>query len=401
MGRAWWLSLWLCATAGIARAQPAATSPAHEPAPETTVTTPAPAPTSSTTSTLTIEGGAEADSNVQRVETGEGLETMRVGGPVMRLGWRYDRRGRVAQGGYSLGASMLGRLVTNNDAKSENVALFAGDVRWLRAVAARPVALGFGVSYADAVPLSTDLGARTFRTGAADLMAVLRKGENRALTLSVGPRYFAYKPDREYDWWGPSFNARLDLNLWDSDDGTRSLELAGSVGFEARIYDSLARASACPEDAPPSPTCFAPTSIERRDRYQRAGVDLTYTGSFIGTAGYQLTVIDSTSYGQSLVRHRGTLSATMELPGKLIGTLLATLQIDRYLDGLVVQKDLQHQEYTNLDDANRSSLQFRLARRVTEAWSLEGRVAIWRDIGGTLETEYRRELVYFGGVWAR
>lgn len=396
MGRAPWLAL---VVATHAHAQPAGTAPVPEPAPTTTVTQPAPSAT--TTSSLTIEGGAEADSNVQRVETGEGLDTMRVGGPVMRLGWRYDRRGRAVEGGYSLGASMLGRLVTDHDARSENVALFAGDLRWLRAVAARPVALGFALTYADAVPFSTDIGARTFRTGTAELVTMLRNGEDRALTLSVGPRYFAYKPDRSYDWWGPAASARLDLDLWETEDGARSLELAATFGFEARIYDSLARASACPEGAPPSPTCFAPTSIERRDRYQRAGLELTYTGSVIGTLGYQLTVIDSNSYGQSLVRHRGTLSATTALPGKLIGTLLATLQIDRYLDGLVVQKDLQHQEYTNLDDANRSSLQFRLARRVTETWSLEGRVAVWRDIGGTLDTEYRRELVYLGAVWSK
>jgi len=353
------------------------------------------------TSTLTAEGGAEADSNIGRVETGEGLDTMRVGGPVLRFGFRLDRRGRAARGGYVLGASMLARLVTNDDAKSENVSLFAGDLRWARALGKRPVAVGFGIAYADAVPLSTDVGERTFRTAAADATLVLRKREDRVLTINVGPRYFAYKPEHDYDWWGPSISARLDLNLWEPSDGARSLELAGIVGFEARMYESVASASACPEDAPPMPTCFQPTSLRRRDRYQRAGLELTYTGSVIGTAGYLLTVIDSNSYGQSLVRHRGTVSVTTELPEKLIGTLLATLQIDRYLDGLVIQKDLQHQEYTNLDDANRSSLQFRLARRVTDAWSLEGRVAIWRDIGGTLDTEYRRELVYFGGVYAK
>jgi hypothetical protein len=296
---------------------------------------------------------------------------------------------------------MLARLVTNDDAKSENVSLFSGDLRWVRTLGKRPIAVGFGAAYADAVPLSTDVGARTFRTAAADAMLVLRKGEDRVLTVNVGPRYFAYKPERAYDWWGPSISARLDLNLWEPSGGARSLELAGVVGFEARMFESVASASACADGAPPSPGCFAPTSLRRRDRYQRAGIELTYTGSFIATAGYLLTVIDSNSYGQSVVRHRGTMSATTELPKKLIGTVLATLQIDRYLDGLVVQKDLQHQEYTNLDDANRSSLQFRLARRVTDAWSLEGRVAIWRDLGGTLDTEYRRELVYFGGVYAK
>jgi hypothetical protein len=366
----------ICATAGSAWAQPA-------------------------TSTLTIEGGAEADTNVQRVETGEGLMTERRGGPVGRLGWRFDRRGRLLRGAYIAGVSMLGRVVTVDEARDENVALFAGDVRWVRSVGERPVSVGAGVQYADAVALSTDIGARTFRVAGADAMFVLRKGDARAMTVTVGPRYFAYKPDRSYDWWGPSINARFDLTMWEPSGGTRSVELAALLGFEARIYDSVASASACPEDAPPSPSCFAPTSLERRDRYQRAGLELTYTGGFIASVGYQLTVIDSNSYGQSLVRHRGTVSATTELPKKLIGTVLANLQIDRYLDGLVVQKDLQHQEYTNLDDANRSSLQFRLARRMSETWSLEGRVAIWRDLGGTLETEYRRELVYLGAVYAK
>ena len=353
------------------------------------------------TSPLTVEGGAEAASNVQRVETGEGLMTERVGGPVLRAGFRFDRRGRALRGGYTLGASMLARVVTSERAKSENVSLFAGDLRWLRTIGKRPVGAGIGLTYADALPLSTDVGARTFRTAGADVMLLLRKDDDRSLTLTAGPRLFRYKPDSEFHWWGPAINARLDLELWSSPDGTRSAELATVLGFEARIYDSVARASACPDDAPPKPSCFAPTSLLRRDRYQRAGVELTYTGSFIGAVGYSLTVIDSNSFGQSLVRHRGTLSATTELPRSLIGTVLLTLQIDRYLDGLVVEKDLQHQEYTSLDDANRSSLQFRLARRVNDEWSLEGRVAIWRDLGGTLDTEYRRELVYFGAVYAK
>jgi hypothetical protein len=315
-------------------------------------------------STLQMEGGAEADTNIQRVETGEGLMTARVGGPVIRAGFRLDRKNRILDGTYVLGVSTLARLVTTDDAKSENVALLAGDLRWIRAVGKRPVAVGLGLSYADAVPLSTDIGARTFRTAGADAMLVLRKGDDRSLTITVGPRYFAYKPDRTFDWWGPAINARLDITLWEPANGTRSVELGAILGFEARIYDSVASANVCPDDAEPDPQCFAPTSLLRRDRYQRAGVEVTYTGSFIGT-------------------------------------VLATLQIDRYLDGLVVQKDLNHQEYTNLDDANRSSLQFRLARRVTEAWSLEGRAAIWRDLGGSLDTEYRRELVYFGGVYSK
>ncbi len=352
-------------------------------------------------STVTVEGGAEADSNIQRVETGAGLTTMRVGGPVLRAGGRLDRRGRVAGGAYTVAASLLARIVDKPEAKAENVALVSGDVRWVRSLPDRPVALGFGAMYIDALPLSTDIGARTFRTAGTDVMAVVRKGDDRVLTLSIGPHYFAYKPERSFDWWGPAINARLDLTLWEPSGGARSLELAAIVGFEERIYDSFAKASACSAMDVPDETCLAVTSIERRDRYQRAGVELTYTGDVVATAGYALTVIDSNSFGQSIVRHRGTLSATTSLPKKLIGTALATLQIDRYLDGLIVQKDLQHQEFTTLEDANRSSIQFRLARRVTDAWSLEGRVAIWRDLGNELDTSYRRELVYVGGVYTK
>ncbi|MEJ7604042.1 MAG: hypothetical protein WKG01_39545 [Kofleriaceae bacterium] len=121
----------------------------------------------------------------------------------------------------------------------------------------------------------------------------------------------------------------------------------------------------------------------------------------IAAAGYQLSVTDSNSFGQSLVRHRVTLSATTDLPWKLYGTALATLQIDQYLDGLIVQKDLQHQEFSSLDDENRSSLQLRLARELTTAWSLETRAAIWRDFGGIMDTAFRRALIYAGVVYSR
>ena len=360
-------------------------------------------PASTGTSTLTVEGGAEADTNVQRVETGGGLDTERVGSSVLRFGLRLDRRARVAKGALVIGASMLSRLVTQDRAEVENVMFVAGDVRYVRPVGKRPVALGGGVMYADALPLSDGTGARTFRVAGADAMVVLRKSDDRALTVTVGPRYFEYKPERRYDWWGPSINARIDLTLWEPSGGTRSLELAAILGFEARIYDSIAYANACPPGGPvePDDDCFGLTSFLRRDRYQRAGIELTYTGSFIATAGYQLAITDSNSYGFSIVRHRATVSATRTLPWKLIGTALATLQIDRYIDRGVVRTDLMNQDFTSLEDANRSSLQFRFARRVNEAWALEARVAMWRDLGSTFDTEYKRELVYFGGIYSK
>src|SRR5690606_341346 len=113
--------------------------------------------------------------------------------------------------------------------------------------------------------------------------------------------------------------------------------------------------------------------------------EVTWIGGVVAAIGYQLTVIDSNSYGQSLVRHRTTVSATRSLPLGLYATLLGTLQIDQYLDGLVLQTDLQRSEFTSLDDENRSSLQLRLGRPVSAAWSLEARAAIWRNLGSDVQ----------------
>ncbi len=112
-------------------------------------------------------------------------------------------------------------------------------------------------------------------------------------------------------------------------------------------------------------------------------------------------VVDSNSYGQSLVRHRATASVTRSLRGGLYGTALAILQLDQYPDGLVIKTDNQAREFTSLDDENRSSLQLRLAKQVSDGWAIEGRAAIWRNLGGDTETSFRRASIYAGAVYSR
>ncbi|HEU0032277.1 MAG TPA: hypothetical protein VFQ53_16715 [Kofleriaceae bacterium] len=358
--------------------------------------------------TLTAEGGAEADTNVERVETGPGLMTDRIAAPVGRLGAKVDHRDSVLGGAYVLHASALARVVGNAEASPESVALLVGDLRWIHPVGERPVSAGFGLNYTDALPLADAVGSRTFRTLAADGLLVLRgrgaPDRERTLTIAAGLHQFTYKPSPEFQWLGPALSARLDLTLWQASGGTRSLELAAQAGIEARAYDQVALADACPHDMEPADPrdCPAPTSLLRRDRYHRIGVDLTWTGSIVATVGYQVTVTDSNSFGQSFVRHRVGLSATKDLPWQLYGTVLATLQLDQYLDGLIVQEDVQNQTFTTLDDENRSSLQGRLARPLSKLWSLESRVAVWRNLGSSGgDTAFRRALFYLGVVYSR
>jgi len=355
--------------------------------------------------TVTLEGGGEADTNVQRVETGPGLTTERIAAGVVRLGAKLDHRAKALGGAYAFVVGALSRLVANLEASTENVTLFTGELRYLRPIEDRSVSLGVGLIGADAQPITEDLGARTFRNLGADGLLVLdgTGGTERTkhLTLGFGVRDFTYKENRDFDWIGPVATARLDLTLWQPSGGTRSVELAAFVSFERRSYASTALSNACPPGAPPNDSCSAGTSLPRRDRVQRVGVEVTWTGSVVAAAGYQLTVVDSNSYGQSLLRHKATISATRSLPLGLYGTALATLQIDQYPDGLVLKTDTQRSEFTSLDDENRSSLQLRIGREVSAAWSIEGRAAIWRNLGGEMDATFRRASIYAGAVYSR
>ncbi|MBX3161339.1 MAG: hypothetical protein KF773_35580 [Deltaproteobacteria bacterium] len=382
MRRAAWLGLAGCTWCGLAAAAPA--------------------------TTLTAEAGAEADSNVERLERGPGIADAPVGAPVLRFGARVAHRTKLAGGTGVLALSGLSRIVGDGSVQRENVVFLTADARWAHPLPDRPVAAGLAVTAADAVPLTDSTGSRTFRNLGADGLLVLRAGDDKrdtpaSLTFAFGARRFTYKPDSKFDWVGPAVNVRLDWMLWQDAAGTSSLELAGTAGVEARAYDSIALASNCNDMQPVDPAmCSARTSIQRQDRYQRAGVDLVWSSPrLIASGGYAVAVIDSNSFGQSLVRHRATASATTKLPMKLVGTAILTLQYDQFLDGLIVRKDTNAQLFTSIEDENRSSVQLRLARNVTRTWALESRLAMWRDIGGDPTTTFSRNLAYLGAIYVR
>jgi hypothetical protein len=355
-----------------------------------------------------MEGGAEADTNVTRIETLPGAQpddsdpkTKRIAAPVGRAGARIGNRDRLFGGVYVLALSGLVRRVGSDETPKENVMLYAGDARWLHAVGSRPVALGAGVTAADSLLITGGRGARTFRNLGADALVVLGAGDDRHLTLAVGGRDFKYKEDSRFSWRGPVANARLDFVLWQTAAKTRTLELATTLDFEARTYASNTYENLCEPGASPNASCVgAMTTTVRADRFQRASIDLNWTGDVVVTGGYQLTVVDSNSYTQSLIRHRIVASVTAELIDKLFTSATATLQLDQYPDGPVIEKGITNQEFTSLDDENRSSLQLRLARQLSTDWSLEARGAIWRNFDTAGTGAFRRELVYAGVVYS-
>lgn len=346
-----------------------------------------------------VEGGAEVDSNVQRVETGPELENSAVGAALVRAGGRIQRSARRGAGGYAVSLSLAARTSLDRGIQTEDVATLGADARWLRAIGSRPVAAGVRVIYIDALPLAGVGGTRTFRSIGGEAMLVLRRVEGDAVTLVAGARDLTYKPDPDFDWRGPTVGMRFDRTLWHNVDDTRTVELGADYRLERRSYDGVAFANRCDPDADPSPMCFAPTEFRRADLHHTGSVEVTYTGERVLSAGYQIVYVDSNSYGQSLVRHRLTLAATTELPAGFIGTATLTGQLDQYLDTLVLSRDVANQSFTTLDDDNRSSLQLRAAHPLGARLSFEGRAAYWTDLSGPDDIQFRRLLLYAGVVW--
>jgi hypothetical protein len=339
--------------------------------------------------TVRMESGAEADSNVTRTEDKP------VAAAVGRLGARIDYRDELLGGKCIVNVSSLVRMVASARNKDESVMLDVGELRWLHPVGGSSLVAGVHLTVADSFGVLIPTGARTYRNLGGDALLMLGHGEDHHLMLGVGWRNFVYKQVSAFDWRGPVANARLDTVLWHTPDRTRSLELAAAVGFEARSYDSMASFNCAPDGSGNS--CPMDSTLRRRDRHQRGGLELIWTGEVVATGSYQVTVVDSNSYRQSLIRQRITAAATMEVVPALFVSATATLQIDQYPEG-VPGSDLLHQELTSLEDENRSSLQVLVTRALTRAWSLEVRGAIWRDFG-TAGASFGRELAYAGVLY--
>src|SRR5215470_18105825 len=77
---------------------------------------------------LRMESGAEADTNIERVETGVVGAPPRIAAGAGRLGARIGYRGALLGGSYTVGASGLARMIAsgNSALDSENVMLWGG-----------------------------------------------------------------------------------------------------------------------------------------------------------------------------------------------------------------------------------------------------------------------------------
>jgi len=355
-----------------------------------------------------VESGVEYDSNVHRVEVDpDDPSVAPVAVPLARAGGHVDGAGQALGGRWAFAGESLIRKVLGDDL-GEDVGVLAVDGRWDHQLGARRARAGARATYYDVVALDTGDGARAFAIGAADAQLALAGEDGARVLVSAGVRDFRYKPDDDFDWRGPAFGARFATTVWraagedgadTAEEATATLELAAAYRLERRGFRGLGFANGCAPGEPVDPACFVPTDLPRVDLHHLAEAELTYTGGVVATGGYQLTVNDSSSYGQSLVRHRLTGSITAELPGQVYATAMIALQLDQYLDPLLLARDVSSQTFTSIDDENRSLLSVRLSRHLGHGWTAEARWGFSADSLSGDDLEFRRHVVYGGVTW--
>lgn len=359
---------------------------------------------------LDLEAGSEYDSNVHRLELAPGDQREVEDAPLGRVGgrlrarWRSGARDRLAVDAFAGAKVFAGR-----DAQSENVAVVSSSARYDRRLGDRKVLVGAAGSYYDALgvdPFGTGGGGegRNFRLAAADALLTVPGPRGHRLTGAVGARDFVYKPDADFDWRGESYALAYHATLWrgdpDQEVDAASIDVSASYRLGRRRYAGVAFTNACPDEQEAEPNCFVPTRAGRVDLDHGLGAELVYTGDRIYSGRYDLQVIDSNSYGQSLVRQRVEAAVTTELFRGIFLTGRGVVRLNLFLDPLLLAPDVQSQSFVSIEDENRNTLSLHLSRDLGDRLALEARYAIYSNEFATEELSFRRQTMYLGLVYS-
>lgn len=203
---------------------------------------------------------------------------------------------------------------------------------------------------------------------------------NLDVRVTFGAHRFIYWQRFAYSYSGPEgvLSARYRFTR------RHSLSVFGS--FIPRTYNSNARSPPPVEGEPDPPV------VVRHDSYFTAGLTYSYRGPFHLSAGYAYYDQTSNSYGETIRRHRLSLTAGFQLPLQL--TLLSSLtaQFSSFPQGVYLSPDLTVVE----DDENASSLTVKLVRPVSKYFEIDVRYAGYLNFLPQNDFRYLRHVVSAG-----
>jgi len=316
---------------------------------------------------LRAEVGTEYDSNAHRVEqlTSSGSEV--VGSFLQRFVVSGNVVDQVApRQAVAVTATAAAKVFDAPAARSETVAIAQSSMMW-RAALDDHTSLAPAAAYYEAFqswgPEGDPAGERRdFRSLSPTVEFRRVLSERLDLGIAAGYRWLLYKPDRDFDFNGPTtgFNLR-----WVHDaDGGADWEARAGAALEHRNFAGPLHVGNCTQDGLP-----CPGTALRIDDFVTAQTEVTRTGRVLLGLGYAFQHNASNSFGETLIRHIATARIAAALPLSLYLAARADLLFVSYRDPVpIAQVDPAQaattRPFASIEEENRSSARVDLSRDI-------------------------------------
>jgi hypothetical protein len=353
---------------------------------------------------LLAELGVEYDSNAHRVEEVAGGTGATVGSFLQRLVLSAQLADQIApRQTIAWSATAAGKLFDAPAARSENVAIAQSSLLWRTALGAgtwlAPSAVYYE-AFQSWAPEGDPAGERRdFRSLAPTLELRTPLTNSVDLGVAAGYRWLLFKPDRDFDFDGPTAGVNLRW-LVDTDSGADWEARAGGA-IEYRRFAGSAFIGNCPPDGLP-----CPGPAMRTDDFVIAQADVARTGRVLLGAGYVFGHNASNSFGQTLFRHVAVARVATALPFGLYLAARADLSFVFYRDSIPVPKTadmallVAGKPFVNIEDENRSSVRIDLSRDVSDRLRALLRYTFYANELGSSAGTYRRQTLLLSLAFA-
>jgi hypothetical protein len=345
---------------------------------------------------LRAEIGMEYDSNAHRVEQISGSDNGVVGSFLQRLVVAGQLTDQVApRHAVAVTATAAAKIFDAAPARSETVAIAQSSLMWRATIGPR-TSLSPSAAYYEAfqswAPQGDPAGERRdFRSLGPTLELRTGPSERTDLGIAAGYRSLVFKPDRDFDFDGPT--AALNLRwLHDADEGA-DWELRAGGAFEHRRFGGPVQVSSCPPPSQNGLPCAG--TATRVDDFVMAQTEVTRTGRLLLSLGYAFQHNGSNSFGETLIRHIATARVATALPLGFYLAARADLLFVSYRDPVpVAQAEMAQgsaaRPYASIEEENRSSARVDLSRDVGARVRALLRYTFYANELGNNIGEYRR-----------
>jgi hypothetical protein len=333
---------------------------------------------------LRADVGVEIDSNVHRSEVVDGVaDPPVVASPLERLVLAGTLSDEIAAGqSIALAATAAAKVFDRPSVAGENVAVYQANAAWRSALGTRARLVAAGAYYEafqrlSPVP-SEDALRRDFRSLAPTLQLGWLATGSLDLTLGAAYRWLVFKPDRDFDFHGPS--AALDLRWARQLETGAEWETGLGVAAEHRSFGGPAYVIGCfgPDGKPSDFPC--PGHFDRADDLFSAHAEATRTARVLLGLGYALQYNRSNSYGETVTRHFITARAATPLPFAATLAARGELLVAFYKDPIHLPnapEGCAATGCTSIDNESRSSVILDLSRPLTDRLLLFARYTLY------------------------